>query len=444
LRSFQPRGNFGELSAAITASKQGGLLMNLSEIIEGLNYAFYAARDTNIEFLITALTTVAVGIASLFKFRFIRNTRNNIMIKILINIVIYTIAFLLLLFFMRQAMEARILLALLVPMPISIFDLIITYQRTVEEYEKDSVETKKNKIALFLQIPLMMILKTALVLLFVFIVVVVQTVLIYWPREIEYYWTRFPAPIEEIFPDPVLARYIASSLGRGNRTDINIAQEDLENITSFTVMYAFPDRHVTKAPFTEGSLRGGVGEIQDLEGMQYLTSLRYLAIVGHGGLTDISPLSELFDLTQLMLTGNRISDLTPLENLTNLEWLNLTHNRIYDISPLTKLSRLDYLALGNHAHEFYVLGGTASNRISLEPIINQNPLILESIVININGDSISPSRVSGGTYDTPYLIWIDLSENHTSVIYEFSAEVSVGNATTIFSGRVSQPLLPPQ
>ena len=413
--------------------------MDMATIQDGINYAFRAASQTNIELVIPALTTIFITIISLLKLFFIRNARLCFTVKILFHIAIYISAFTLLFFFAQHVIVVQTLLALFVfPMLISLIDLIISYQRT-----GINDETSQSQVPRLGRKLLSVSIKSAIIVALIFVMISIQTLILYWPREIDYYWTRFPAPIAEVFPDPVLARHIASTLGRGNRTHSHVTLYDLERITSFTAMDGFPSSWIELAPGIDG-LRGGLGGITDLEGMQYLTSLRYLALVGHSQLSDISSLAELSNLTQLVLTNNNVSDLVPLKNLAGLEWLCLIHNFIYDISPLAGLYQLNYLALGNHSHEFYVIGGRASNRIYLEPIQRKNPLVLQSIIIGINGETISPTGVSRGIYDSPYLIWADLSEDQTSVIYTFSVDVSVGNATTTFSGRVSQPLVPSQ
>ena len=64
--------------------------------------------------------------------------------------------------------------------------------------------------------------------------------------------------------------------------------------------------------------------------------------------TDISSLSELKNLTMLLLDNNQISDISTLTELKNLTDLYLNNNQISDISALTELKNLTKLVLYNN------------------------------------------------------------------------------------------------
>ena len=57
---------------------------------------------------------------------------------------------------------------------------------------------------------------------------------------------------------------------------------------------------------------------------------------------DITPLANLTNLTELILTRNQVSDLTPLANLVNLERLYLQHNLASDFTPLQGLNLVEF------------------------------------------------------------------------------------------------------
>jgi Leucine-rich repeat (LRR) protein len=63
---------------------------------------------------------------------------------------------------------------------------------------------------------------------------------------------------------------------------------------------------------------------------------------------DISPLSNLTNLSSIWLSDNEVVDLCPLANLVKLRELNLDHNNVVDISPLSNLTNLYSLGLGNN------------------------------------------------------------------------------------------------
>ena len=75
-----------------------------------------------------------------------------------------------------------------------------------------------------------------------------------------------------------------------------------------------------------------------------------LTVVGNGfydisELTDLSPLVELTDLTQLSVYGSAVSDLSPLQDLSNLEGLTVQSAQISDLAPLAGMANLASLSL---------------------------------------------------------------------------------------------------
>ena len=89
----------------------------------------------------------------------------------------------------------------------------------------------------------------------------------------------------------------------------------------------------------------------DLEGLQYATSLNSLTIANNNsnnGISSLAPLANLTNLKKLELDNNKISDLTPLAKLTSLTELHLNNNNISDIQPLSSLTNLTHLELGNN------------------------------------------------------------------------------------------------
>lgn len=84
------------------------------------------------------------------------------------------------------------------------------------------------------------------------------------------------------------------------------------------------------------SLRGNrISDLAPLAGLNLDT-----LDLGDNWISNISPLSDLTNLTDLALDENRISEISPLSELTNLRYLWLEFNQISDISPLSGLRRL--------------------------------------------------------------------------------------------------------
>ena len=136
----------------------------------------------------------------------------------------------------------------------------------------------------------------------------------------------------------------------------------------------------------------GITDISPLSG---LTNLTWLGL-GHNKLSDnISPLSELTNLTTLSLGENRISDISPLSGLTNLTLLNLYNNQIIDISPLSGLDNLTTLHLSwNQLTDISPLSGL-DNLTSLYLGVNQISNILPlSGLTNLTGLTLYNNQIS--------------------------------------------------
>lgn len=128
------------------------------------------------------------------------------------------------------------------------------------------------------------------------------------------------------FLDPNLEAAIREAIGKPAG---NIYESDLETLTALD------------AP---GQLESQTN-IQDLSGLQYCSNLIDLNLELNIHISDLSPLSDLTNLTRLDLWHNQISDISPLDSLTNLTYLELGDNEISDISPLGNLTNLEYLYL---------------------------------------------------------------------------------------------------
>ncbi|MGC8636892.1 MAG: leucine-rich repeat domain-containing protein [Athalassotoga sp.] len=86
--------------------------------------------------------------------------------------------------------------------------------------------------------------------------------------------------------------------------------------------------------------------LSNLDGIQYLTNLATLDLVGNN-ISDISSLKGL-KLKSLDLSYNHIKDISSLSTMTSLISLNLSHNEISDISPLASLTSLRILNLSSN------------------------------------------------------------------------------------------------
>ena len=126
------------------------------------------------------------------------------------------------------------------------------------------------------------------------------------------------------------------------------------------------------APFTKEkmlqltSLKANHRGIVDITGLEFAMNLRKLQLGGRNRITDLRPLANLKNLTQLHLWHREIADMPPVTNLDisplsgliNLEDLVLENSGISDISLLTELKALQGLGLSaNNIEDISPLAG---------------------------------------------------------------------------------------
>lgn len=123
--------------------------------------------------------------------------------------------------------------------------------------------------------------------------------------------------------------------------------------------------------------------------IQALGSLQTLDL-SHQNISDITPLTDMINLTQLNLDFNQISDLSALSNMKDLQTLHLNNNVIINLNPLTNDTALVSLYLANNLIQTIAPLVPLKNLITLD-IANNNvasilPLTNRSIGINITGN----------------------------------------------------------
>lgn len=96
--------------------------------------------------------------------------------------------------------------------------------------------------------------------------------------------------------------------------------------------------------------------VTSLEGLQYATSAKQIDI-GYTAnkkgmkIADLTPISNLTQLTQLFLKSDGLEDVSAIQNLTNLTTLDLSGNQIQDLTPLQNMKKLAQLTLSNNRIE---------------------------------------------------------------------------------------------
>ncbi len=96
-------------------------------------------------------------------------------------------------------------------------------------------------------------------------------------------------------------------------------------------------------------LLDGCGQV-NLSAVSGLNNLRWLS-VNNNGINNIEPLRGLSSLQCLGICDNKISDISPVKDLKELRILQLWNNIVNDISPASKLDYLEELAFINNKVE---------------------------------------------------------------------------------------------
>jgi len=147
---------------------------------------------------------------------------------------------------------------------------------------------------------------------------------------------------EEVIKDPLLHWAIRSAMNaiKGNvtLTAEMVGDKSVKHITY--EMCAHPE------DFETDEWKGKQFWIENLEGLQYAKSatqidIAYTSAVEGKRLADLSPLSDLTQLQELILKQNGIDDISALKKLVNLTWLDISGNKeITDISSVQDMAAL--------------------------------------------------------------------------------------------------------
>ena len=196
---------------------------------------------------------------------------------------------------------------------------------------------------------------------------------------------------------------IMSITGCGERVDDSMVDSQPDDLPPDSGRYY---------SFLERALRAALGKVPGEElTTDELATLKRLWIpyvelsYGYFGEDlDLTLLEDCINLTQLSLSGNRISDITPLKGLVNLQQLDLKHNRISDISSLKELVNLEQLDLQQnrivditplqHLVQLEKVYLTDNQIANIKPLVdnpglvNENPVHLEG-GFDIRADVVS-------------------------------------------------------
>ena len=200
-------------------------------------------------------------------------------------------------------------------------------------------------------------------------------------------------------PDPNLRAAIENALGKAPGAPI--IASDMANLSRLTAENAnISDLTGLEFAINLTRLNLGPEHVETGEG--------YFHIINSNSVSDLSPLSELTNLTSLDFENNNISNLSPLLGLTNLTSLWLEHNNITDISAVVGLTNLTRLGLdGNNITDISAVAGLTNLGF-----------------LGLGGNSITDiSAVAGLTN----LTWLGLYDNNISDISPLVANTGLGS-----------------
>jgi len=176
-----------------------------------------------------------------------------------------------------------------------------------------------------------------------------------------------------------------------------------------------------------------ISDISSLRDLKNLTEL-YLS---YNQISDISSLRDLKNLTRLGLQYNQISDISSLRDLKNLTYLNLYRNQIFDISSLQYLKNLTHLHL--NSNQIFDISSLQYLKNLTRLHLNGNQISdISSLqyLKKLTGLYLSENQISDISIlkNLKHLVQLDLTDNKIS---ELSIEVLnvKGDLLKIFSGN---------
>ncbi|MDT0092025.1 LapB repeat-containing protein [Listeria marthii] len=217
--------------------------------------------------------------------------------------------------------------------------------------------------------------------------------------------------LSTIFPDDVLANYIANQLHIS--VDVTVTQQQLDTIKTISADNA------------------GIADLTGISRLSNLTSIN----LPNNAITTIDEIKNLTKLTSVILNNNQITAISGLENLDALTKLNMRDNQLTSVS-LDSMSNLQFADFqGNTA----LLELSCINLPKMSQIYSDNAFSYSGVIMNSsilekltvkNLPNLSDlvfselSLQSVELNDLPLLTMLDLRNNHL-------ADIAMGNISTL-------------
>ena len=150
--------------------------------------------------------------------------------------------------------------------------------------------------------------------------------------------TETRVSVEVNFPDFNLDQEIRLQLNQPDIKNITRVAE-LTNLTGLSIIdVPLPSPPVFLEPLinlTRMKLMGtGIDTLENMPDFPKLEELIILEEAGQGEISDLTPLEGMTQLVVLSVSGHQVQNLQPLEGLINIQQFNLQSNQIEDIQPL--------------------------------------------------------------------------------------------------------------
>ena len=215
----------------------------------------------------------------------------------------------------------------------------------------------------------------------------------------------FDADTEVDIPDDTLKDAIYTTLeGVGKKPEGELTIADMFNLKYLFIAHPnytdLLDQIYNSGYFKRDSIQVSTDQfMKTIEGLQYAKNLKALVII-RNRISDLSPLSELYELKMMFLDGESIRSFDPLAGLTNLEFLVIDESKyIRDIGALGNLENLtnlgvtwseltDISAIMNLSN-IIDLGINNSSRLNDLSYLQDSPLIKNLSGLWIQGCNVS-------------------------------------------------------
>ena len=183
--------------------------------------------------------------------------------------------------------------------------------------------------------------------------------------------------------------------------------------------------------------------ISDISAISGLTQLEYLQMSHIAGVSDISPLTGLINLTTFHCWGSPITDMSPLVNLPKLEILDLCGAKLTNIPSLDNLKSLKTLYLVDcNISDVKPLSSLAGLEHFTKLNLHRNNMLSNIIALaaltQLKWLDLSWNNISdiSPLAELTNLEWLNLTKNS---ITDFSPLAELAQTTNILTGEVAIP-----